>query len=126
MDDNVEKLARRKMKSDAMKRAFAVNGRSDSPFEELDPLMNALPDYAKTKKALDSCPFCYQDDAPPRAQVVAMGHRTYLACTQNEELVDGHCLIVPLQHHLSMLEMDDDDWDEVRVGALLSPRWMSY
>ncbi|KAJ9116583.1 hypothetical protein QFC20_000515 [Naganishia adeliensis] len=96
MDDNVEKLARRKMKSDAMKRAFAVN------------------DYAKTKKALDSCPFCYQDDAPPRAQVVAMGHRTYLACTQNEELVEGHCLIVPLQHHLSMLEMDDDDWDEVR------------
>jgi hypothetical protein len=28
MDDNVEKLARRKMKSDAMKRAFAVNGKS--------------------------------------------------------------------------------------------------
>ena len=27
MDDNVEKLARRKMKSDAMKRAFAINGR---------------------------------------------------------------------------------------------------
>lgn len=26
MDDNVEKLARWKMKSDAMKRAFAVNG----------------------------------------------------------------------------------------------------
>ncbi|KAI5454070.1 Pre-mRNA-splicing factor cwf19 [Naganishia albida] len=96
MDDNVEKLARRKMKSDAMKRAFAVN------------------DYAKTKKALDSCPFCYQDDAPPRAQIVAMGHRTYLACTQNEELVDGHCLIVPLQHHLSLLELDDDGWDEIR------------
>lgn len=29
MDDNVEKLARRKMKSDAMKRAFAINGESD-------------------------------------------------------------------------------------------------
>ncbi|KAJ9120826.1 hypothetical protein QFC22_002760 [Naganishia vaughanmartiniae] len=96
MDDNVEKLARRKMKSDAMKRAFAIN------------------DYAKTKKALDTCPFCYQDDAPPKAHVIAMGHRTYLACTQTEELVDGHCLIVPLQHHLSMLEMDDDEWDEVR------------
>lgn len=75
-------------------------------------------DYAKTKKALDTCPFCYQDDAPPKAQIVAMGHRTYLACTQNEELVDGHCLIVPLQHHLSMLELDDDGWDEVRVSTL--------
>ena len=33
-----------------------------------------------------------------------------------EELVPGHCLIVPIQHHLSTLEMEDDDWDEVRVS----------
>ncbi|WWC58338.1 uncharacterized protein I303_100878 [Kwoniella dejecticola CBS 10117] len=96
MDENVDKLARRKMKSDAMKRAFAIN------------------DYARTKKALDSCPFCYQDDRNPLAAVVALGTRTYMCCTQFEELVPGHCLIVPIQHHLSMLEMDDDDWDEVR------------
>ncbi|WRT63888.1 uncharacterized protein IL334_000814 [Kwoniella shivajii] len=96
MDDNVEKLARRKMKSDAMKRAFAIN------------------DYARTKKALDSCPFCYQDDRPPLAAVVALGTRTYMCCTQYEELVSGHCLIVPLQHHLSTLEMEDEDWDEVK------------
>jgi diadenosine tetraphosphate (Ap4A) HIT family hydrolase len=34
----------------------------------------------------------------------------------NEELVDGHCLIVPQQHCLSSLEMEDDDWEEVKVG----------
>ncbi|KAK6905425.1 hypothetical protein I203_106254 [Kwoniella mangroviensis CBS 8507] len=96
MDDNVDKLARRKMKSDAMKRAFAIN------------------DYARTKKALDSCSFCYQDDRNPLAAIVALGTRTYMCCTQFEELVPGHCLIVPIQHHLSMLEMDDDDWEEVR------------
>ncbi len=28
MDDNAERLARKKMKTDAMKRAFAVNGES--------------------------------------------------------------------------------------------------
>ncbi|WVQ93714.1 hypothetical protein IAU59_000791 [Kwoniella sp. CBS 9459] len=96
MDDNVDKLARRKMKSDAMKRAFAIN------------------DYARTKKALDSCPFCYQDERNPLAAVVAMGTRTYMCCTLFEELVPGHCLIVPLQHHMSMLEMEEDDWEEVR------------
>ncbi|OCF45127.1 cell cycle control protein cwf19 [Kwoniella heveanensis CBS 569] len=96
IDDNVDKLARRKMKSDAMKRAFAIN------------------DYARTKKALDSCPLCYQDDRNPLAAVVAMGTRTYMCCTLFEELVPGHCLIVPLQHHLSMLEMEEDDWEEVR------------
>jgi hypothetical protein len=44
-----------------------------------------------------------------------MGTRVYLSCTTNEELVEGHCLIVPIQHHLTMLEGDDDVWDEVRV-----------
>ncbi|KAK4685655.1 CWF19-like protein 2, partial [Tremellales sp. Uapishka_1] len=96
MDDNAEKLARRKMKSDALKRAFAVN------------------DYARTKKALDTCTFCYQDERPPQTAIVALGKRTYLCCTQYEELVDGHCLIVPLQHCLSTLELEDDDWDEIR------------
>ena len=43
-----------------------------------------------------------------------------MCCTQMEELVPGHCLIVPLQHHLSTLEMENDDWDEVRVSGSAS------
>jgi hypothetical protein len=50
--------------------------------------------------------------------MVALGTRVYLSCTTRETLVDGHCLIVPIQHHLTMLEGDDDVWDEVRVGSL--------
>lgn len=80
---------------------------------------NVGTDYARTKKALDTCPLCYQDDRPPQTAIVALGTRTYMCCTQYEELVPGHCLIVPLQHHLSMLEMEDDDWDEVRVSYSL-------
>ena len=77
----------------------------------------AIHDYARTQKALSSCFFCFaEDDTPPKAPVIAMGTRTYLSCTLNEELVGGHCLIVPIQHHLNMLEGDDDVWDEVRVG----------
>lgn len=45
-----------------------------------------------------------------------MGTRVYLSCTMSEELVNGHCLIVPIQHHLNMLEGDDDVWDETRVS----------
>lgn len=48
-----------------------------------------------------------------------MGSRVYLACTQTEELVDGHCIIVPLQHTLTTLEGDDDVWDEIRVRAVM-------
>ncbi len=73
-------------------------------------------DYKRTQKVLATCPFCYgEDDSPPKAPVIAMGTRTYLSCTTNDELVKGHCLIVPIQHHLTMLEGDDDVWDEVRV-----------
>ncbi|KAG1879104.1 CwfJ C-terminus 1-domain-containing protein-like protein [Suillus subluteus] len=97
MDDNAERLGRQKMRTDAMKRQFAVH------------------DYKRTQKALATCQFCYgEDDSPPKAPVVAMGTQVYLSCTLNEELLDGHCLIVPMQHHLTMLEADDDVWDEVR------------
>ncbi|KIY45639.1 hypothetical protein FISHEDRAFT_48891 [Fistulina hepatica ATCC 64428] len=97
IDDNAERLGRQKMRSDAMKRQFAIN------------------DYRKTQKVLASCPFCFsEDDALPHAPIVAMGTRAYLSCTTHEELVKGHCLIVPIQHHLTMLEADDDVWDEVR------------
>lgn len=40
---------------------------------------------------------------------------TCLSCTLNEELLDDHCLMVPIQHHLTILEVDDDVLDEVRV-----------
>lgn len=73
-------------------------------------------DYARTKKALDSCTLCYSDEGlPPRAAVVALGTRAYLALLENEELVPGHCRIVPIQHHFSTLEAEDETWDEIRV-----------
>lgn len=78
-------------------------------------------DYKKTQKALATCQFCFgEDDSLPKAAIIAMATRTYLACTLTEELVEGHCYIVPIQHHLSMLEGDDDVWDEVRVSLPLS------
>lgn len=66
-----------------------------------------------------SCQYCYgEDDSLPKAAVIAMATRCYLACPLVQELVDGHCYIVPIQHHLSMLEGDDDVWDEVRVRKI--------
>lgn len=68
-----------------------------------------------------TCSFCFgEDDSPPKAPVIAMGTLVYLSCTTTEELVDGHCLIVPIQHHLTMLEADDNVWDEVKVSLSLT------
>ncbi|PLW28198.1 hypothetical protein PCANC_17551 [Puccinia coronata f. sp. avenae] len=98
MDDNADRLARKKMKTDASKRLFAIN------------------DYARTRKALETCEFCFKDDGGPPANlgIISSGTKVYLSCTQFEELVDGHCWIVPMQHCLSSLELDDAVWDEIK------------
>jgi hypothetical protein len=101
-----------------MKRQFAINGMQTGlrGNRNLSNILTA--DYKRTQTVLASCPFCYgEDDSLPRAPVISMGTRAYLSRTINEDLVEGHCLIVPIQHHLSMLEADDDVWDEVRVSA---------
>ena len=118
MDDNAEKLGRRKMRSDAMKRQFAINGNRCSSIRPSEANHNL--DYKRTQKALSTCPFCFgEDDSPPKVPMVALATRVYLSGTTHESLVDGHCLIVPIQHHLTMLEGDDDVWDEVRVSLCL-------
>ncbi len=55
--------------------------------------------------------------------MIVLGTRVYLSCTLHDELVPGHCLIVPIQHHLTMLEGDDDVWDEVRVRVSGTLTW---
>lgn len=50
MDDNVEKLARRKMKSDAMKRAFAINGKH----ADLSTVPRQLTSYHRLRKDEES------------------------------------------------------------------------
>lgn len=60
---------------------------------------------------------CFSDEgAPPRSAVVALGTRAYLGLLENEELVPGHCRIVPIQHHFTSLEADDETWDEIKVS----------
>jgi len=98
LDERADKLARKAMKTDALKRQFAIQ------------------DFARTKKALDACQFCWQDEGsrPPRATVIASGTRAFLALPRGESLVEGHCYIVPMQHYISSLEADDDCWDEIK------------
>lgn len=101
-DDEAHRYAKKKMRSDALKRQFAIN------------------DFARTQKALDRCRFCWQDEGskPPRVVVVSSGYRAYLAVPDTEGVVEGemgeNLLIVPMQHHLSLLEADEETWDEIK------------
>ncbi|WFD35416.1 Pre-mRNA-splicing factor cwf19 [Malassezia cuniculi] len=98
MDDEAARFARKRIKTDALKRQFAVD------------------DFAKTKHALDTCPFCWQDDGatPPRTAIISSGTAAYLAYPHTEPLTAGHVWIVPIQHHTSSLDVDEDGWTEIR------------
>jgi hypothetical protein len=45
---------------------------------------------------------------------VSIGNQTFLALTVVEPLTPGHCLIVPVEHVKSTLELEDDAWTEMR------------
>ncbi|CAH7666090.1 CwfJ C-terminus 1-domain-containing protein-like protein [Phakopsora pachyrhizi] len=98
IDDNADRLAKKSMKNDSAKRLFAIN------------------DYARTKKSLENCKLCFDDNgsAPDDQPIISIGTKVYLSCPHFEELVEGHCWIVPIQHSLCSLEADEDVWDEIK------------
>lgn len=99
-DSSVQRYANPKWQTDALKRQFAIN------------------DFARTQKALDRCRFCFRDQGctPPRVTLVSSGYRAYLSIPDREAVTgaEEHLHIVPMQHHLSLLEADDDTWDEMK------------
>lgn len=100
IDDNATKLAARAPKS-------TINLRNQ-----------AIQDYQKMNKILDSCPLCHHEDKsppqPPSAPIVSLGTRTFLTLPTEPEISDGGAVIVPVQHRTNLLECDDDEWEEMR------------
>ncbi|KAI7864111.1 CwfJ C-terminus 1-domain-containing protein-like protein [Spinellus fusiger] len=96
MDERADVMATKKGMSEEQKMRYAVN------------------DYKRTQQVLERCRFCYHDANPPQCAMIALGTQTYLALPNVQELVPGHCMIVPLQHVTSTLEFDDTVWTEIR------------
>ncbi|PWZ02254.1 hypothetical protein BCV70DRAFT_60309 [Testicularia cyperi] len=100
-------------KADALKRQFAIN------------------DFRRTQRALDSCRYCWRDASSsstsasnaalanggsqgPRATVISSGYRAYMCVPELEPILPGHVQIVPMDHHLTALEVDEDTWEEMK------------
>ncbi|KAF1356912.1 CwfJ C-terminus 1-domain-containing protein-like protein [Delphinella strobiligena] len=98
MDENAAKLAKNMAKSD-------INLRN-----------TAIGEFQKMQKILDSCPLCHHEDTntPPAAPIVSLATRVYMALPTEPEVATGGAVIVPTQHHLNLLECDDDEWEEIR------------
>ena len=101
MDENAGKLAKRVHQSEINLRNMAIG------------------DLQKVNRILDSCPLCHHEDRdePPLAPQVSLGTRVYLTLPTEPEISEGGACIVPIQHRGNLLECDDDEWEEIRVGA---------
>lgn len=101
MDENANKLAKRVQKS------------------EINLKNNAIAEFQKMNRILDSCPLCHHEDTnvPPVAPVVSLATRVYLTLPTEPEISDGGACIIPVQHRGNLLECDDDEWEEIRVCA---------
>lgn len=47
--------------------------------------------------------------------MISVGIKVYLALPVRRPLVEGHCLLVPIVHQPSGVQLDADVWEEIRV-----------
>ncbi|KAI8841365.1 CwfJ C-terminus 2-domain-containing protein-like protein [Chytridium lagenaria] len=119
-------LLREKMSTgDSYDRQFANQIAKDITYKEgLDYMDDRADDFAKKPKA--SVTF-QRNMAVSASQdsCVEKWDQTYLALPNFIDMVPYHCLIVPIQHTITTLELEDDVWDEIRnfMKCLIQMHW---
>ena len=94
----------------ASKVAVSLDTKSDSK-----EMVRAMAESRKLAEAMESCKLCFGNDSFSKGLLVAVGINVYLAVPATQSLTEGHCLLVPLEHHTSMILLDENVWDEIRV-----------
>uniref|UniRef100_A0A914WUD0 CWF21 domain-containing protein n=1 Tax=Plectus sambesii TaxID=2011161 RepID=A0A914WUD0_9BILA len=74
-----------------------------------------IADHKRHEQTLDSCNMCIDSTKLRKHLIVAVGLKTYLAVPSVQSLVEGHCLIVPMMHVPSSLQLDEDVFDEMKI-----------
>jgi len=69
----------------------------------------------KMEEILEKCHLCVNNSQCKQLLIVAMGINTYLAVPSCQSLSNYHCLIVPFEHTVCSLQMDENVWSEVKI-----------
>ncbi|XP_057206615.1 CWF19-like protein 2 isoform X2 [Triplophysa rosa] len=67
---------------------------------------------------MEKCPHCFDSPELPKHLIVAVGTKVYLCLPNGVSLTEGHCLIVPVQHHTAATGLDEDVWNEIQTFRL--------
>lgn len=64
----------------------------------------------RQQNQLDKCWYCTSDNKP-QVEILSFGYRVYLCKPPRNSTAT--CLIVPVEHHKSLTECSQDEWDEI-------------
>ncbi|XP_021062482.1 CWF19-like protein 2 isoform X1 [Mus pahari] len=117
-----------------MKMASKVMGKSDEDYYALDDMFvskaaekeclgkkeesqrrRAIAEHQSLAAKMAKCLYCFDSSQFPKHLIVAIGVKVYLCLPNFRSLTEGHCFIVPLQHHQAATVLDEDIWEEVQV-----------
>ena len=77
--------------------------------------IKAMYESRKLAEHLEKCKLCFGNDNFSKNLLIAVGINVYLAAPSSQSLTQGHCLLVPMEHNASMMLLDENIWEEVKV-----------
>ncbi|KAH7296367.1 hypothetical protein KP509_26G021200 [Ceratopteris richardii] len=75
---------------------------------------DAINSYKRIVTQEERCQFCFNNQSRPKHLTISIANSCYLMLPPWEPLVDGHCLIIPMQHEGASRNVDEDVWEEMR------------
>ncbi|NXK50991.1 C19L2 protein, partial [Chauna torquata] len=89
--------------------------RARSGEEEEIQRRKAIREHQQLAARMEKCPYCFDSSELSKHLIIAIGTKVYLSLPSNQSLIEGHCLIVPLQHHTAATHLDEDIWEEIQM-----------
>nr|XP_020040946.1 CWF19-like protein 2 isoform X2 [Castor canadensis] len=83
--------------------------------EEESQRKRAIAEHQSLAAQMEKCLYCFDSSQFPKHLIVAIGVKVYLCLPNFCSLTEGHCLIVPLQHHRAATLLDEDIWEEIQM-----------
>ncbi|CAI5773263.1 2 isoform X1 [Podarcis lilfordi] len=75
----------------------------------------AIREHQHLAARMEKCPYCFGSPELPKHLIIAIGNKVYLSLPNYQSLTEGHCLIVPMQHHIAATLLDEDIWEEIQI-----------
>ncbi|XP_006151005.1 CWF19-like protein 2 isoform X2 [Tupaia chinensis] len=83
--------------------------------EEENQRKKAIAEHQSLAAQMEKCLYCFDSSQFPKHLIIAIGVKVYLCLPNFRSLTEGHCLIVPLQHHRAATLLDEDIWEEIQM-----------